>query len=128
MVGLSQQDILDSRQGTSPGSRVEAALQFARTVVHQRGRVGDDDVARLRRVRYSDGEIAEIVANVAVNLFSNYFNHVARTDVDFPSVPALSASANTLPGVVRYAAQIQALGPAVRSLLREHGDDPKAVA
>ncbi len=28
----------------------------------------------------------------------------------------------------RYAHQIQALGPALRSLLREHGDDPKAVA
>jgi hypothetical protein len=28
----------------------------------------------------------------------------------------------------RYAHQIQTLGPAVRSLLREHGDDPKAVA
>ncbi len=69
----------------------EAALQFARTVVHQRGWVGDDDIARLRRVRYGDGEIAEIVANVAVNLFSNYFDHVARTDVDFPSVPALGA-------------------------------------
>ena len=28
----------------------------------------------------------------------------------------------------RYADQIKAIGPAVRSLLREHGDDPKAVA
>ena len=28
----------------------------------------------------------------------------------------------------RYAEQIQAIGPAVRRLLREHGDDPKAVA
>ena len=91
IVGLSHQDILDSRQGTSPTRRVEAALQFARTVVHQRGWVGGDDIARLRRVRYGDGEIAEIVANVALSLFSNYFNHVARTDVDFPAVPALSA-------------------------------------
>ena len=34
MVGLNHQDILDSRQGISPDRRVEAALQFARTV-HQ---------------------------------------------------------------------------------------------
>ncbi len=86
VVGLSHQDILDSRQGTSPDRRVDAALQFARTVIHQRGRVGDDDIAPLRRVRYGDGEIAEIVANVALNLFSNYFNHVADTVVDFPKV------------------------------------------
>ena len=37
VVGLSVQDILDSRQGTSPVSRVEAALQFAQTLVCQRG-------------------------------------------------------------------------------------------
>ena len=86
MVGLSHQHILDSRQGTSPDRRVEAALQFARTLVHQRGWVGDEDIARLRRVRYGDDEIAEIVANVAVNLFSNYFTHVADTVVDFPEV------------------------------------------
>jgi hypothetical protein len=36
---------------------------------------------------FSDGDIAEIVANVAINIFTNYFNHVARTDVDFPRVP-----------------------------------------
>ena len=90
VVGLSRQDILDSRQGTSPASNVEAALQFARTLVHQRGRVGDDDIARLRRVGYGDGEIAEIVAHVALNVFSNYVTLVADTVVDFPDVRPLS--------------------------------------
>ena len=86
MVGLSHQDILDSRQGASPARRVEAALRFAQTLVHQRGRVGDGEIARLRRAGYGDDEIAEIVAHVALNLFSNYFNHVADTVVDFPEV------------------------------------------
>ena len=90
VVGLSRQDILDSRQGTSAASNVEAALQFARTLVHQRGRVGDDDIARLRRVGYGDGEIAEIVAHVALNVFSNYVTLVADTVVDFPDVRPLS--------------------------------------
>ncbi len=84
LVGLSHQDILDSRQGVSPATKVEAALQFARRVVDLRGRVGDEDIARLRRVGYGDGEIAEIVAHVALSLFSNYFNHVADTVIDFP--------------------------------------------
>ena len=96
VVGLSRQDILDSRQGTSPDRRVDAALQFARTVIHQRGRVGDREVARLRRAGYGDGEIAEIVANVALNLFSNYFNHVAGTVVDFPEVRPSASPDNSL--------------------------------
>ena len=97
VVGLSHQDILDGRQGTSPDRRVDAALQFARMVVHRRGWVGDDDVARLRRAKYDDGEIVEIVANVALNLSSNYFNLVADTVVDFPAVRP-SASRRFGPG------------------------------
>lgn len=34
-------------------------------------------------------EVAEIVANVALNIFTNYFNHVAGTVVDFPAVAFL---------------------------------------
>ena len=41
---------------------------------------------------FSEGEVAEIVANVALNIFTNYFNHVAETEVDFPTAPDLVAS------------------------------------
>ena len=49
------------------------------------------DVERLRRAGYTDGEIGEIVANVVLSLFTNDFNHVAATDVDFPAAPDLAA-------------------------------------
>ncbi len=88
MVGLSDEEIADSRRGVSPDRKTEAALQFARKVVAERGWVTDDDVASLRSVGGSDGEIAEIVGAVALNTFSNYFNHVADTEVDFPEVEA----------------------------------------
>ena len=41
---------------------------------------------RLVQAGYSDAEITEIVSHVALNIFTNYFNHVARTEVDFPKV------------------------------------------
>jgi hypothetical protein len=28
----------------------------------------------------------ETVANIALNIFTNYINHVARTPIDFPEV------------------------------------------
>jgi hypothetical protein len=31
------------------------------------------------------------VAHVGLNVFTNYFNHVAGTTLDFPKAPALSA-------------------------------------
>ncbi len=75
----------------SPDRKTEAVLQFASKVVTERGWVSDDDVAGLRNVGASDAEVAEIVGAVALNIFSNYFNHVAGTEVDFPQVEALDA-------------------------------------
>ncbi len=93
-VGLSTDDILDSRRASPPDPHVAAALRFSRTLVDNRGRVEDADLNRLRAAGYGDGEIAEIVANVALNIFTNYFNHVAQTDIDFPraeAIPQLSS-------------------------------------
>ena len=88
-VGLSKDTIMDSRRGVSPETKTRVALRFARQIVENRGWVDDDDVSQLADAGYTDREIVEIVANVAMNLFTNYFNHVAETEVDFPEVPAL---------------------------------------
>lgn len=88
MVGLSEQDVSDARQGNAVDRRTEAALKFARKLVDQRGQVSDSDVARLRQMGFGDDALAEIIAHVALNTFTNYFNHVASTEVDFPPVDA----------------------------------------
>jgi len=93
-VGLAQTAILESRRGEDDDPRTAAALSFSVRVVRERGRVTDEDVAALRHAGYGDGEIAEIVANVALNVFTNYFNHVAGTEVDFPAAPDLAARAS----------------------------------
>ncbi len=89
-AGLNDEEILDSRKGVSPDSKVEAALSFARLVIEKKGRVSLEDISRLTRIGYSEGEIAEVVATVVLSIFTNYFNLVAGTDVDFPEVPNLS--------------------------------------
>ena len=91
-VGLSESELTDGRQSSSPDSKVDAVLRFARQLVEQRGWVDDEDLGRVRRAGYGDGEIAEIVAVVAWKTFANYFNHVAGTDVDFPAVSEVAAA------------------------------------
>lgn len=85
-VGLSDEDIEDSRRSVSPNSKVEAVLRFARQIVEKRGWVSDEDLAQVRKAGWDDAEITEIVGNVALNIYTNYFNHVAETEVDFPEV------------------------------------------
>jgi uncharacterized peroxidase-related enzyme len=91
VAGLSDRDILDSRKGTATDPKTDALLRFARTVVAKQGIVDDADVEAVRAAGYGDAEVAEVVAHVALNIFTNYFNNVAGTAIDFPRAPALSA-------------------------------------
>ena len=92
-VGLKDEEIADSRRAVSSDPKTSAALAFARKVVAERGNVSDADVDGLRAAGFADGSITEIVANVALNIFTNYVNHVADTEIDFPKAQPLTASA-----------------------------------
>jgi uncharacterized peroxidase-related enzyme len=89
MVGLTADQILDGRRGGATDPKTAALLKFSRKVVEVRGLVSDADVEEVRRAGATDGEIAEVVANVALNIFTNYFNHVAETVIDFPAAAPL---------------------------------------
>jgi len=86
MVGLSADAINGARHGDSQDAKARAALQFARIVTQKKGRVSDADLAQVRRAGYNDAEVSEIIANVALNIFTNYFNEAANTEIDFPKV------------------------------------------
>jgi uncharacterized peroxidase-related enzyme len=86
MVGLSEAEIADGRQGTSANTKNAAVLALAREIVEKRGIVPNTTVETARKAGLSDGEIAETIAHVALNVFTNYFNNVAEVDIDFPRV------------------------------------------
>jgi len=67
--------------------RGEAALTFARPLLEQRGDISDADVARVRGAGWSEPEVPGIIAHVALNVFTNYFDLTAGTEIDFPKVP-----------------------------------------
>ena len=90
-AGLTERDVLDSRRGASSDPQADVLLRFARTVLDNRGVVDDADIAAVREAGYGDAEIAEVVAHVGLNVFTNYFNNVAGTPIDFPKAPALAA-------------------------------------
>jgi uncharacterized peroxidase-related enzyme len=86
LAGLQADEIAASRSSRSSDARRDAGLKFAQAIVVQRGGVSDAAVNKVRTAGFSDGEITEIVANVALNIYTNYVNHVAQTSVDFPRV------------------------------------------
>ena len=86
-AGVSSQDMQAAQQGESANPRTAAALRFALKLVNDRGQVTDHDVQALRDAGFSDGQIVEILAHVALNLFTNYVNVAFAVPVDFPAVP-----------------------------------------
>jgi uncharacterized peroxidase-related enzyme len=89
LAGLTEGQISSARLSLSDDPKTDAALKFARTIVTQRGEIRDADYDRVRAAGFTEGEIAEIVANTALNIFTNYFNHIAGTEIDFPKVAAV---------------------------------------
>ena len=92
MNKVPEADLTLALSAKSPDSKTQVALAFARKLVIERGHVADADLDGLRRAGYSEGEIVDIVAVVGINIFTNYFNHVAETDIDFPVVKAQGAA------------------------------------
>jgi uncharacterized peroxidase-related enzyme len=89
LLGMSPGELLDTRRARDADPHTAAILRLAADLVEQRGRVGDAALEQARAAGVTDAELAETVAHVALNILSNYFNHLARPDLDFPAAPTL---------------------------------------
>ena len=85
-AGATGADMAAAQVGRSDDPRTAAALAFALKVVGQRAQVYDADFTNLRTAGFDDGQIVEIMAHVALNLFTNYINVALDVPVDFPRV------------------------------------------
>ena len=85
-AGATAEEMSAAQAGESADPRTQAALRFALKVVDQRAQVSDSDVQALRAAGFSDEAVVEILAHVALNLFTNYVNVAFAVPVDFPAV------------------------------------------
>ena len=83
---VSQNEILANLNGTSSDLRLAAILTLAAQIVAEKGHLADADLAEARAAGLDDGDIIEVTANVVANIFTNYINHIAQTEIDFPVV------------------------------------------
>jgi uncharacterized peroxidase-related enzyme len=86
MAGLTADQAGAALRGVGTDATATAALRLARSIIDTKGDVSDQDLAAARTAGLREPEIAEVVAHVALNIFTNYFNRLARTNIDFPKV------------------------------------------
>jgi uncharacterized peroxidase-related enzyme len=85
-AGASAAEMAAAQAGESADPKTNAALRFALKLVEARGQVNEADVQALRAAGFDDEHIVEILAHVALNLFTNYVNVAFAVPVDFPAV------------------------------------------
>jgi AhpD family alkylhydroperoxidase len=76
-VGLSERDIALARQGTATDPKVAAMVAFGQQVYAAPAEITDEQIDELREHGYSDEQIAEVPALVALNVLTGTFNLVA---------------------------------------------------
>ena len=89
LVGMDDEQILAIRRLEPQSESHRALLRFVLRVMDTRGFVEDADITAVREAGYSDGQIAEAIAFIGLATYSNLFNHVFDTELDFPAAPNL---------------------------------------
>lgn len=91
-AGASDEEMGAAQAGQSSDPRTQAALDFSGKLVKNRANVTKADVDAVREAGFSDEEIAEILAHVALNIFTNYTNVAFGVELDFPKVSLRQAA------------------------------------
>ena len=95
MNGLTDEQTEENRQGRSSDAKVEAGLQLAQSITRNRGNISTEEIQAAKTAGYNDSDILEIVLNVVSNTLTNYVNHIAETEIDFPAVEAGKFTVNS---------------------------------
>jgi uncharacterized peroxidase-related enzyme len=86
-AGLKPEALKQIRAGEPIGdARRDALVRFVRTLVRTSGTVTDEAFSAIKAAGYSDAQLVEISLAIAVIAFTNVFNRINDTTIDFPAV------------------------------------------
>lgn len=86
-AGRSKDQILAARHGhASNNAKFDALALFAHTLYRTRGTVPADTVDSIKAGGYNDAQIVDILLAISAGIFTNYFNRVNDTVIEFPKV------------------------------------------
>lgn len=93
MAGLDASEMTDNLSGNSSDPKTKLVLDFVNEIVRMKGHVSNTSLALISSNGFSDQEILEIFGHTMLNIFTNYFNHLVGTEIDFPVVNTQDAIA-----------------------------------
>ncbi len=92
MVGFTEGETYELRSGEINDPKLRALTLFAKEITETRGFPSEYTTAKFFEAGYSKGDVVDVIGLVALNTFTNYINHFADTEVDFPVARELSVA------------------------------------
>jgi uncharacterized peroxidase-related enzyme len=87
LAGVKPEVLKQIREGRPTGdAKRDVLISFVRKLAQSSGTVSDEDFATIKAAGYSDAQFVEISLAFATTVFTNVFNRINDTDIDFPTV------------------------------------------
>jgi AhpD family alkylhydroperoxidase len=87
MAGLAPEVLKQIRAGQPTGdARRDALVRFVRNLVQTRGTISEQEFSAIKAAGYTDQHLVDISLAIAVTTFTNIFNRINDTDLDYPAV------------------------------------------
>jgi len=87
LAGVKPEALKQIREGQPSGdAKRDALVRFVRNLAQTSGTVSDEDFAAIKAVGYTDAQLVEISLAIATIAFTNVFNRINDTEIDFPAV------------------------------------------
>jgi len=88
--GFSQDEMVAIRNGEVQDTKLKALTELAKAITESKGYPEQSKVDNFFDAGYSKAALAELIVLVGLNTITNYTNHIAGTEVDFPTAPELA--------------------------------------
>jgi len=90
-VGLNDAEITAARKGEASEPKAAAAVAFAKALATSSGDVTAAEF-EAAKATLGDAEIMEVIAHVALNIFTNLIGKSTKVAIDFPQIELLRAA------------------------------------
>jgi len=84
MYGFSEEETIELRNASIADPKLKALTSLAKEIVSTQGRPKQELIDAFLAEGYNRGALVELIAAISKNIFTNYFNHIADTEIDFP--------------------------------------------
>jgi AhpD family alkylhydroperoxidase len=85
LVGVKPDALKQIRDGKPTGD-TDALVRFVRKLARTSGTVSDEDFAAIKAASYRDAQLVEMSLAFATTVFTNIFNRINDTEIDFLAV------------------------------------------